>query len=133
VIPRLITRHRLMIVQLTKFLLVGLPAFILAVPLNYLLVEEILIGKGISYALVLILQVSINFFMCRWLIFTSSPRPWYSDFGGFVIGILGIRCLDWGVYWLLVQVFGFYYILIQLINVLVFSLAKFLFAKRILT
>ena len=45
-----------------SFFLVGLPSYILAVALNYYLVEFIDISVLISYLLVLILQVIINFF-----------------------------------------------------------------------
>ncbi len=119
--------------QLGKFLAVGLPAFVLAVPLNYLLVEHAGWGKGISYALVLVFQVTTNFFLCRWLVFPPSGRRWYRDFAWFVSGILTIRCLDWGVYWVLVNVFGFYYLLVQLGNVMIFSVIKFLFSEKVLT
>ena len=125
--------YRRKLPQLGKFLAVGLPAFLLAVPLNYALVELGGISKGVSYALVLVFQVSTNYFLCRWFVFARSGRAWYRDFAWFVSGILAIRCLDWGVYWVLVNVFGFFYLIVQLTNVAIFSVIKFVFSEKVLT
>ena len=117
-----------------KFLAVGLPAFALAVPANYILVEVAGLAKTLSYALVLVGQVSMNYFMCRWFVFEKrSASKWYHDFLLFVSGILLIRALDWAVYVFLVHQVGVYYIAAQLFNVLVFSVTKFLFSERVLS
>lgn len=116
------------------FLAAGLPAFVLAVPLNYVLVEYAALGKGIAYALVLAFQISINFFMCRWLVFEkTSLSKWYHDFALFFFGALFFRFLDWAVYLLLVNRFGVHYLVAQLGNVFVFSILKFLFSRKVLS
>ena len=117
-----------------KFLAAGLPAFAVAVPANYFLVEVAGVPKSLSYALVLVGQVSMNYFMCRWFVFEKrSTSKWYHDFLLFVSGILFIRILDWVVYVFLVHQVGVYYIAAQLMNVLAFSVIKFLFSERVLS
>lgn len=120
--------------KLIQFLGIGLPAFILAVPANYALVEWAQLPKPWAYALVLVGQVTMNFFMCRWLLFPKkSATKWYIDFAAFFSGILFIRLLDWAFYTLLVQQVGVYYLAAQLLNVVLFSVVKFLFTERVLT
>ncbi len=113
-----------------KFLAVGLPAFLLAVPLNYLLVEFAGFDKRLAYALVLCFQVSLNFVMCKLFVFENKVRrSLAAQFAGFFGGIIGFRVLDWLLYVFLVEVVGVYYLLVQIMNVLIFSVAKFLFAR----
>lgn len=119
--------------KLIKFLAAGLPSFILAVPLNYLFVERLHLPKGPVYAVVLVFQVTVNFFMCRWFVFEKkSTTSLWREFATFAAGILLFRLADWAVYYVLVNVFGFYYIAVQLANVVIFSVAKFLFSERTL-
>ena len=121
---------RARIVTLCKFMAVGLPAFLLAVPLNYLLVERAHFAKPLAYALVMALQVSINFFMCRAFVFERSDRrSLWVEFGSFFGGIMLFRLADWVVYVFLVNVVGLYYLAVQLVNVAVFALLKFLFSE----
>lgn len=120
--------------KLVKFLAAGLPAFALAVPLNYLLVGRLGFPVGPVYAFVLLFQVTVNFFMCRWFVFERrSADSLIRQFATFTAGILLFRLADWAVYYLLVNVFGFYYLAVQLANVVVFSVAKFLFSEKTLT
>ena len=63
------------LVKYFLFLLVGLPAFLIAIPLNYFLVEFIQLYKPAAYLIVLLLQVTMNFFMLRWFVFKSSKDP----------------------------------------------------------
>lgn len=120
-------------VKLIKFLAAGLPSFLAAVPLNWLLVTHWGFPKGPAYALVLIFQVTINFFLCRWFVFEkTSDKSLMAEFGAFVAGIAFFRLADWGVYYLLVNVAGFYYLAVQLMNVAVFSVLKFLYSERVL-
>jgi exosortase/archaeosortase len=45
-------------------------------------------------------------------------------------GILAARILDWGLYSILVKTLPVHYLVIQFSNVILFSLAKFTFARR---
>lgn len=120
-------------VKLVKFLVAGLPSFLMAVPLNWLLVTQWEVPKGPAYALVLLFQVTINFFLCRWFVFEkSNDKSLMAEFGAFVAGIAFFRLADWGVYYLLVNRAGFHYLAVQLMNVVLFSVLKFLYSERVL-
>ncbi len=117
--------------KLLKFLAVGLPAFLIAVPLNWFLVETLHWPKPAAYACVLVVQVTINFFACIYFVFKrDTSKSLLSQFIIFMSGILAARVLDWGLYTLLVQTTPIHYLVIQFANVILFSLAKFAFAQR---
>jgi putative flippase GtrA len=121
-------------VALFKFLLAGLPSFLLALPLNFVLVEWAHLNKGAAYATVITVQVSINFFMCRFFVFEKKEsRSLLAEFGAFFTGIMLFRVGDWLVYVFLTSVLGFYYLAVQLVNVALFGALKFLFAEKILS
>ncbi len=121
------------LIKLVKFLAAGLPSFLVAVPLNWLLVTQWGIPKGPAYALVLLFQVTINFFLCRWFVFEKkSDKSLMAEFGAFVAGIAFFRMADWGVYYLLVNRVGLHYLAVQLMNVVLFSVLKFLYSERVL-
>lgn len=115
-----------------KFMAAGLPAFILAVPLNYLLVEWGHWGKGYAYALVMAAQVTVNFFMCRAFVFQRRAEASLgAQFGAFFFGIMAFRLADWLVYYALVHWAGWYYLIVQFFNVAVFAALKFIYSERI--
>ena len=125
---------RTRLTKLIKFLAAGLPSFILAVPLNKILVERLIWHTEVAYALVLVVQVTINFFLCRFFVFEKrSNASLFKEFTAFFSGIALFRLADWAVYTLLVNVFGFYYLAIQLLNVVLFSVLKFAFSEKTLT
>jgi putative flippase GtrA len=118
--------------KFVRFLAAGLPSFLLAIPLNILLVELLRLPKVPAYCLVLLFQITINFFMLRRFTFSESgSSSARRKFSLFMLGILGFRVLDAGLYALLVQALGLYYLLAQLFNVGLFSIAKFFFSKRV--
>lgn len=120
-------------IKLGTFLVAGIPAFAIAIALNWFLVSKGGWHKSISYALVLFLQISTNFFICRSFVFsskrTSSILKQYSTF---MSGILIIRGIDWILYSLLVNSFGFHYLIVQLFNVAIFSILKYKFSKNLI-
>jgi len=119
--------------KLFKFLAAGLPAFLVAVPLNYLLVEHAGLNKGLAYAIVLVAQVSANFVLCRLFVFEKkSNQPVLVEFFWFLSGMAGFRLADWVVYFVLTNFYGLPYLAVQLGNVVVFSVLKFVFAERVL-
>lgn len=119
--------------KLSKFLVAGLPAILIAIPLNYFLVTHLNWEKSIAYGLVIIGQITLNFFMCRWFVFENrSDRSVFNQFKYFFSGILFFRCLDWGLYTVLVTFFGFYYLAIQLLNVALFAYLKYKFSQRVI-
>lgn len=118
-------------IKLLRFLAIGIPAFLIAVPLNWFLVDSLSWQKPAAYALVLVVQVTINFFACILFVFKrDTSRSLFGQFLVFMSGILAARVLDWGLYTLLVKTTSIHYLVIQFTNVIIFSLAKFNFARR---
>lgn len=123
-----------------KFLLAGLPAFVLAVPLNFLLVDRIGLPPWIAYPVVLFFQVNVGFVLCRWKVFRpNAQKPLWRQYSEFLGAVVVFRALDAVLYAFLVSVFPFrlvlfgkncYYLVYQLANVVIFSLAKFVFCRR---
>ncbi len=119
--------------KLVAFLAAGAPAFGLALGLNYLLVDRFRAPAAPAYAIVLVAQVTLNYFMCRWFVFRAAGRrARWGEYGLFTGGILAFRAVDWLLYVFLVKGLGVYYLVAQGLNVVVFALAKFLFAERVL-
>ena len=119
--------------KLIKFLLAGLPSFVIAIPLNWFLVEKVAVAKPISYAIVLLFQVTINFFICRiWVFKGRNDVSLIMQFISFMGGILLFRILDWSLYSFLTSVCGLYYLAVQLSNIVIFAFLKFGFSKRIM-
>jgi putative flippase GtrA len=117
--------------KLLRFLAIGIPAFLIAIPLNLFLVEQLAWPKPAAYALVLVVQVTINFFACIFFVFKRDrSKSLASQFTIFMTGILAARVLDWGLYSILVKTLPVHYLVIQFSNVIIFSLAKFTFARK---
>ena len=121
------------IIKFFKFLLAGLPAFIVAIPLNYVLVSLFDIYKPLAYVIVLFIQVSINFFIVRRFVFHNKGCDnIITEYYKFFIGISFFRFLDWVLYSTIVSLTPINYLIVQLGNVFIFSVAKFLYSKKIL-
>ncbi len=117
--------------KVLRFILFGIPAFLIAIPLNWFLVEKLLWHKTTAYAIVLMVQVTINFYVCIRFVFKRDiSKSISSQFLLFMSGILAARVLDWGLYSILVKTTPIHYIAIQFFNVILFSIAKFTFARR---
>ena len=127
-------------VAVVKFLLAGLPAFVLAVPLNFVLVDRFGIPKWFAYPIVLFVQVNIGFLLCRWKVFKpNATKPVWRQYTEFLGAVAVFRVMDAVLYAFLVERFPFrleiagrdcYYLVYQLANVVIFSLAKFFFCRR---
>lgn len=124
---------RKLLIQLIKFGIAGLPAFLVAIPLNWFLVEEIHLIKPLAYLFTLFFQVSVNFILLRLFVFKGdTEQNALKTYFRFLWGIAFFRLLDWGLYTILVQNTEIYYLIIQIGNVVIFSLAKFLYSKKIM-
>tara|TARA_B100001939_G_C16538780_1_gene445359 strand:- start:3 stop:395 length:393 start_codon:yes stop_codon:yes gene_type:complete len=118
--------------KISLFFLVGLPSYILAVALNYYLVEFIDISVLISYLLVLILQVVINFFLNLKYVFKSNGyKSTLLKFKHFSLSIITVRFLDWSLFALIISLFDIWYLFVQTLNILVFGLIKYVLSKKI--
>ena len=114
------------------FLFAGIPGFIVAFILNILFVKYFFLNKSLSYAIVLLIQISINFFFLRVLIFNNPNQiPVFVQFIQFISTIIIFRIFDWGLYTFLVEVFHWHYLSVQVFNVLFFSFAKYFFSLKI--
>lgn len=121
-----------MLVKLFRFWLAGLPAFAVALSLNYLLVTYSHLPKPVAYVIVLFCQLTVNFFACRHLVFRSQPdASIWQQYRQFLAGMGFFRLLDLGVYAVLVEVFHLNYLAIQILNIFVFSLLKYKFSERL--
>ena len=119
--------------RILKFLLAGVPAICIAIPLNWLLVERAGMWKPGAYGLVLVLQLVINFWMCRTLVFRQQgSRPVLVQFWQLGVGNIVFRFAEWCVYVVAVSYAGVPYILAQLGNVAVFAFVKFEYARRVM-
>lgn len=120
-------------IKLGSFLAVGLPAFALAVFLNWLLVSRLAWNEAVAYALVLVSQVTINFFMCRWFVFLDrKTTPLWTQFGQFLSGVLLFRLADWAFYVLLVSAFSLNFLVAQVVNIFLFTVLKFKFTQKVM-
>lgn len=118
---------------LLRFQASGAPAFILAIPLNWALVERGGLSHAPAYLLVLLFQVAVNYLMCRRFVFPAAgDRGFFAEFFPFVSGVMVIRVLDWLTYQIWVGPLGVYYLIAQILNVPIFAIVKFLFAERLL-
>lgn len=115
------------------FLIAGLPSFIVALVLNYVLVSFFFWPIPVAYALVLLIQVSINFFMAKNYVFKTKANTTLAiQYFQFISGIFAFRFFDWLLYLVLTQVLATHFIIIQFGNIVVFSLLKYRFAKRVI-
>lgn len=118
--------------KLLRFMLAGGPAFVVAVPLNYLLVHWVGLSKAPAYAIVLAMQMTVNFFICRAFVFESNRTgKTGKSFLIFANGNILFRLADWLVYSFLTKYFGLPYLGVQLFNVVLFALLKYEFARRV--
>jgi putative flippase GtrA len=130
---KLSEKQRKLLIQLVKFGIAGLPAFLVAMPLNWFLVEEIRLLKPAAYFITLFFQVTVNFILLRLFVFKGETvKNVLSVYLQFLWGIAFFRLLDWGLYTFLVQNTEIHYLLVQIGNVVIFSLAKFVYSKKIM-
>ena len=120
-------------IKFTKFLFSGIPSFLLAIPLNYFLVEYVNLQKTIAYTIAIIMQVTVNYFVVKKYTFTDSLKTVETKFKfiKFFSGIILFRILDIWVYSIEVEYIGIYYLISQIINTGLFSVFKYLFSKKI--
>ena len=108
-----------------KFLLAGLPSASFAIPLNILLVEVGRVNKPLSYSIVIIFQILLNFcFINKYVFKNKEDKDIILSFLKFFFGILIFRILDWFIYIQLLSLFPNIYVIIQLFNIAIFSMIK---------
>ena len=117
-----------------QFLIAGIPSASLAIPLNILLVEVGKINKPFSYAIVIFLQILLNFcFINKYVFKNKKNKIIILSFLKFFFGILIFRILYWYIYIQLLSLFPNIYIIIQVVNIAIFSIIKFKYTKFLLS
>jgi putative flippase GtrA len=121
-----------MSLKLVRFLLAGVPAFGIAIATNWMLGGVLAWPKPLAYALTLLIQMTVNFFACRWFVFDTDPskRIW-PQYVQFVSGLAVFRLADWIVYTALVEAAGVHYLAAQITNVVLFSVLRLKFLERL--
>ena len=115
-----------------KFLIAGAPSALLAIPLNIILVEIGQLNKPISYSIVIFFQILMNFCFLKKYVFKNKKNELIIiSFLKFFFGILIFRTFDWFVYIKITGVYPDIYIIIQVINITIFSMIKFKYSKLI--
>lgn len=115
-----------------QFMATGLPAFLMAVGLNFALVDRLGVNRALAYAGVLVAQSFVNFVLLRLFVFKKSPTSSTTaaqDFATLFAGVAVVRALDWGLYSFLVHAFEWPFLVVQLGNVALFSVVRFLYAE----
>jgi len=124
---------RATILKFLRFLAAGVPGLLIAIPLNLLLVEILGLRKPIAYAVVLLVQVSVNFFFCLLFVFDrDKSRSLVTQYLGFLAVVGVARGMDWGLYVVLTSLVGLPYILVQLMNAFIFGVGKFVLTRRVI-
>lgn len=118
--------------KLVRFLAGGLPGFLAAIGLNWLLVSAGNWPKPLAYAVVLWVQFTLNFFVCfYWVFDRKTSRPSWSQYWQLLSGVAVTRGADWAVYTALTGFVGLPYLAVQLFNVVLFSLLRFRIASSV--
>lgn len=119
-----------------KFLLLGLPGYVIAVLLNISLTANSGLSLPSIYAVVLLIQVSTNYIFLSLFLFPSdrieTVASLLSNYFSFLLSISLFRSLEWIMYSILVLNFPQSFIFIQTICIAGFSLSKYLVSKKIL-
>ena len=118
--------------KLVRFLAGGLPGFLLAAVLNWLLVSFGHWPKPLAYAVVLLAQFTINFYLCfYWVFERQTAIPSWSQYWRLLSGVAVTRAADWAVYTALAGFAGLPYLAVQLFNVVIFALLRFKLATSV--
>jgi putative flippase GtrA len=115
-----------------RFGLSGLPGFVLGLALNVFLVERGGWPRPVAYGLVVWLQMSCGFVMCRYVVFAEGREvPLLKAYAQFVGSMALIRVADWLLYTLAVEVLAVPFVIAQVSMTAIFIVLKFISAKAI--
>ena len=117
--------------RIVLFFLIGLPAFIASVIINWALVNTFSVPVSLSYAFVLVMQVIVNFILCEKYVFYSNIQGGklrkFIKFGSILIIF---RFADWLFYSILVGYFGIFYLFAQVFDAFFFGIIKYKYVKN---
>lgn len=120
--------------QIIRFGLWGLPGFITGILLNYLFVEFANINVYLSYIYVLIILSILNYFIVDRIVFKSDNKKLdvKDRFYRFTIITLSSRGLEWCLYSIIIYLFGFFYIYVQIGVSILFVVLKYFFLRSVM-
>jgi putative flippase GtrA len=115
-----------------KFLAAGVPGLVIAFSANIFFVEILKWPKPVAYAIVVWLQLTSGFVLCRLFVFTDTQdAPFLKAYIDFSVRIGLIRLGDWSVYTALVELVHVPYVAAQVINLAIFPVVKFLSVRSV--
>jgi putative flippase GtrA len=115
-----------------KFLVAGLPGLVIAFPANIFFVEMLRWTKPVAYAIVVWLQLTVGFVMCRLFVFSDGQGlPILKAYANFALRIGFIRLADWSLYTIQVELVHMPYLAAQAINLAIFPVLKFLSVRSV--
>ena len=118
--------------QFFRFGLSGLPGFVLALALNILLIEVFHWPKPLAYLLVIWMQMTMGFIMCRVLVFPGAGKnSLVTAYVQFAVSMSLIRVVDWALYTSLVELARVPYVAAQISSTILFIGIKYFSAKAI--
>lgn len=117
------------------FGLCGIPGFLLAIVLNYTLVEIFGFSFYLSYGIVLFFLTFFNYFIVDTFVFpkpdSNKELKFYKRLYSFVTVTFISRGAEWCLYSLIVYISDLYYILVQVLISILFVFIKYYFMKKI--
>jgi putative flippase GtrA len=108
-----------------KFAGLGLFVFVWGILFNILQVELFQIDKQKAYALVVVTQILLGFFLNRYLVFNGRHKKVIGVLLGYLAVLTLFRAADWLLYFVAIQWLSLPYVLAQIINNIIIFLAKY--------
>lgn len=127
------TNSQFKVPRVIYFGISGLPGFVIAIGLNYTLVDLLNLNVYGSYIVVLIVVSLMNYFIIDKYIFPDQNKKnsTLKKFTGFAAVIVTSRVLEWMMYSLIVYHTNIYYIFIQIFVSTLFVFIKYFILKKI--
>ena len=126
-------KNKIKIPRVLFFGISGLPGFIIAIALNYTLVDVFNLNIYGSYVIVLLFVSFMNYFIVDKFVFTNSNKEHgsFKRFSGFISVIFTSRFFEWILYSILIYLTNIYYIIVQIFVSTMFVFFKYFVLKKI--
>ncbi|MBV9267341.1 MAG: GtrA family protein [Acidobacteriaceae bacterium] len=119
------------VARFVRFGLSGFPGFLVAIGSNVLLIERFHWPKPAAYLLVVWLQMTAGFVMCRIFVFSEFETPILTAYIQFALSMAAIRIADWTLYTCAVEILRIPYLVAQISTSGLFLGIKFISARAI--
>jgi len=91
--------------------------------------ELVGLSEELSYAIALVCALIQNFLGMRYFVYGASSQPWATQFLQFAGATAGFRGLEYLSFLVVHNVMGVHYLIAVAANMVVFTIAKFLFYR----